>query len=395
MNGYKYLLCFMIFISASTQYAQPSQAEPHDLHDEELDAITGKNPKIFCNFQRLHDIDTGASSKVAVAINPDGTRIATAANLYDGHGHTQNVRIWDTKTGDTMLVLTNRSRAKHTPLVTFSHSGLYIATSYADGSIVVIGVNTGDIMQVLPGYYRDIFSLAFNHDDSKIVSTSTDNMGDSILLWDRKTEKATRLGRKTPSVISAEFNACGSKIVTASTGGYDSAVGNVGVPKIFDTATGMELAYLVGHDGPIRSAVFHGNSRILTASGCSAQTFDVTDPDVGWYYKEMAIEHDHNVQYAIFNREGTCIATTSRKTVRIFDSSTGSLLQKIECPCNCYHIQFSPNGLLAVALEDGHVLIFQNSLETHSLGECTDHLAEHPANEPLEEKLQALDLVTD
>ena len=84
-----------------------------------------------------------------------------------------------------------------------------------------------------------MYSAAFSPDGSRIVTASGDK---TARIWDAATGKeiAVLRGHDDASCISAAFSPDGSRIVTAS---EDNTA------RIWDAATGKEIAVLRGHDG--------------------------------------------------------------------------------------------------------------------------------------------------
>jgi len=108
----------------------------------------------------------------------------------------------------------------------------------------------------LRGHSGGVWSAAFSPDGTKIVTASSDK---TAKVWDAATGKelATLRGH-TNSVTSAAFSPDGTKIVTAS---YE------GTAKVWDAATGKELATLRGHTSVVESAAFSPDgTKIVTAS---------------------------------------------------------------------------------------------------------------------------------
>jgi len=110
-------------------------------------------------------------------------------------------------------------------------------------------------------------------------------------------------------VNSAAFSPDGSRIVTAS---QDNTA------RIWEAASGKEIAVLRGHEHYVNSAAFSPDgSRIVTASqDKTARIWDAASA------KEIVVlrGHDDTVNSAAFSLDGSRIVTASRdKTARIWD----------------------------------------------------------------------------
>ena len=137
--------------------------------------------------------------------------------------------------------------------------------------------------------------------------------------------------------------------------------------RIWDAATGKELAVLRGHDSSVNSAAFRPDgSRIVTAS--QDKTARIWDAATG---KEVAVlsGHENRVKSAAFSPDGSRIVTASEdKTACIWDAATGkevSVLRGHGDPLNS--AAFSPDGSrIVTASGDNTARIWDARLETMS-----------------------------
>jgi hypothetical protein len=126
------------------------------------------------------------------------------------------------------------------------------------------------------------------------------------------------LGGHDNFVRSASFSPDGSRIVTAS---WDKTA------RVWDAATGKEIAILRGHDEQVDSAAFSPDgSRIVTAS--RDKTARIWDASTA---KEIAVLRGHNnwVTSAAFSPDGSRIVTASwDNTARIWDAHLQTMSAK-------------------------------------------------------------------
>ncbi len=165
--------------------------------------------------------------------------------------------------------------------------------------------------EILRGHGAPVSSAAFSPDGTRIVTASFDKTG---RLWDAATGKQIAvLSGHDDRVRSAAFSPDGTRVVTAS---------NDKTARLWDVATGKQIAVMRGHTDLVSSAAFSPDGkRVVTAS------FDKTgrlwDAATG---QEIAVMrgHDNYVLCAVFSPDGTRIATASGdKTVRLWDAATG------------------------------------------------------------------------
>jgi WD40 repeat protein len=101
-----------------------------------------------------------------------------------------------------------------------------------------------------------VWSAAFSADGTTVVTASYDN---TARLWEVASGKELAVLRgHENSVISAAFSADGTKVVTAST---DNTA------RLWEIASGKELAVLRGHESWVYSAAFSADgTKVVTAS---------------------------------------------------------------------------------------------------------------------------------
>ena len=185
----------------------------------------------------------------------------------------------------------------------------------------------------LGGHDDTVNSAAFSPDGSRIVTASDDK---TARIWDAATGKevAVLRGHEDP-VISAAFSRDGSRIVTAS---QDLTA------RIWDAATAKEVAVLRRHDDAVNSAAFSPDgTRIVTAS--SDHTACIWDATTA---KEVAVLSGHSfpVRSAAFSRDGSRIVTASQDlTARIWDAATAKEIVVLRGHySSLYSAAFSPDG---------------------------------------------------
>ena len=99
--------------------------------------------------------------------------------------------------------------------------------------------------------------------------------------------------------------------------------------RVWDAASGAELACLRGHDNDVTSVAFDREGRRIV-SGSDDHTVRVWDAASG---AELAClrGHDRKVTSVVFDREGRRIVSGSNDdTVRVWDAASGDCLEVIQ-----------------------------------------------------------------
>jgi len=106
----------------------------------------------------------------------------------------QQVRLWDSKTGNCLHVLTDpNGPTEGVTSVTLSPDATLVAAGSLDHLIRLWNVQTGKQLESLSGHSESVYSIAFSHDGSRIVSGSLDK---TVRLWEIATGKP-----KPPAIL--------------------------------------------------------------------------------------------------------------------------------------------------------------------------------------------------
>jgi len=342
---------------------------------------------------RVWDANTGKQLYVLkhkefvmhAAISPNGEYIITASD--DAFAY-----LWNTETGEKIFTLAGHSRMgygmNHTA---FSPNGLQVITASSDETARIWDVNTGKQLLVLSGH--GAISYTEFSPDGRYLLTEGNN---TVRLWDLKSSKqfnqlAVLRGHTKSEVDTstsfqnddemtyAEFSPDGRYIATAS---YDKTA------RIWNAETGKQLAVL-RHEVFVRRAFFNSDGKRLITStnddstylwdintgkklavlGSNQSFWDVIlSPDrqyvvVGnklWNLNTsklvtiLTINQEDKVSHIEFSKDGQQVATTSNKTVTIWETSSGKRLTVlIGHDGETTHASFSHDGqYLATASKD-------------------------------------------
>lgn len=240
----------------------------------------------------------------------------------------------------------------------FNHDRSLIVTASLDNTARIWDGKTGTLINVLGrpgvlsrllrrptgGHTARVQSAAFSPDGKRIVTASWDG---TAKIWDisdlKDTRVLTTLSHKT-DVNSAAFSPDGKLIVTGS---------DDGGARIWDweRQTDKPRAELPVHKHYVYGVAFSPDGkRVVTASwDRTAKIWDVSDLDA--IKEPRTLPHKSSVNSAAFNPDGKLVVTGSHDgKARIWDTETGNeweLLAAHKDPAHkdrIYSVAFSPDG---------------------------------------------------
>ncbi len=259
----------------------------------------------------------------AEAVNPlgwgqggiGGSDASFSLITEDGEG---NVQLWDMD--NNQLISTLDGHAAYNNYATMSPDGTRLAVFGCDeadetffclrNSLTVWDTLSGQVVNNLEelGF---VWFVSFSQDGSRMVSYSEAG----IAVWE--TDSGAQLA-------TFEGNS-----VEISPDGQQIAIGEGNVARLFDVASGQQLAEFTGHRDVILGLAFSPDSQtLLTASWDS--TARVWDAETG--FEILALTgHTDQVSSARFSPDGNRILTTSQDgTARIWPFSVDELLALAE-----------------------------------------------------------------
>lgn len=153
-------------------------------------------------------------------------------------------------------------------------------------------------------------------------------------------------------VNTAFFNHDGSRIVSSS---------DDGTIRVWDAMSGSELYCLDASAGFVSTASFSPNSNYIVAgyNDCNVRIWDIHNKTVTKELKGhtggiLCCSYSHNGDYIVSSAGGD-------NTIRIWNAESGEQLRIIEGPYNVYnHVSFSPDDkyIVSAGMGDDHIRIY-------------------------------------
>jgi WD40 repeat protein len=201
----------------------------------------------------------GHQDKVLAGLfSPDGKRVLTVS--LD-----KTVRVWDAQTGRELAVLRHAAAVAS---ARFSPDGRHIATISSDDTARIWDAVTGNQRMILRPprtekrrrfYDREGYAINFSPDGRRVVTAFGYYPDCTARVWDAATgqELATLKGHEAP-VVGADFSPDGKLVATAS---LDETA------RLWESHTGKEVHVLKAGIGGVIAAVFSPDGKSLATLG--------------------------------------------------------------------------------------------------------------------------------
>lgn len=309
----------------------------------------------------LRKYDVHASWVVAVAWEPEGSRIASAGG--DG-----TVRVWEAETGESLLTYRGHTRllnainlqaAVYT--VAWARDELRIVSAGDGTAVRVWNATTGQTLalyQEHSGLLPNVFAAAWSPDGKQIVSAC------SSIGWDKTIHRWDSITGQTLCRYDAHYgllpNFSVLSVAWSLDGAHIAATCGDRTIRVWSAATRQLVAAYHFRAESSSHIVWSPDSRYL-ASAHSDHTAQVWDMRAGTSMRTYR-GHADSVRCVAWSPDGTAIATASNdRTVQIWEALTGKHLYTYSGHTNwTTSLAWSPDGArIASASNDKTVQIWQ------------------------------------
>jgi len=243
------------------------------------------------------------------------TQLACLSYSFDGGllaaGTYNEIKLWDTNTGENRGALKSKGRGKYVTALTSSPSNHMMASGSKDKTVLLWDTRAkAKIGTPLVGHAEAVTSVAFSPSGGTLASASSDK---TVRLWDIRVGRCiSQLSGFTEKVTAASFSPDGRYIAAASD---DRTI------RRWNAQTFDEIgSALRGHDASIRCLAFSPDSAQI-ASGSVDMTIRIWDSSTGASVGSPLGGHHGTIESITFSPDGGKMVSGSRdKTLKVWSA---------------------------------------------------------------------------
>ncbi|MDR2700823.1 MAG: hypothetical protein LBB72_00165 [Spirochaetaceae bacterium] len=224
--------------------------------------------------------------------------------------------------------------------VAFSPDGTRVLSGSSDHTVKLWDVENGRELKTFSGHSNNVLSVAFSPDGTRVLSGSLDR---TVKLWDVESGRELKtFSGHSRAVNSVAFSPEGTRVLSGS---LDDTV------KLWDAESGRELRTFLGHSEWVNSVAFSPDgTRVL--SGSLDHTVKLWDAESGRELKTFS-GHSSGVRSVAFSPDGTRVLSGSWGTVKLWDATSGRELRTFSGHSDSVlSVAFSPDGTRVLSGSD-------------------------------------------
>lgn len=253
----------------------------------------------------------------------------------------------------------------------FSPDGTKILFNARDNVIRLLDITTGEVVQSFEGHTRNIGNIVFSSDGLRFIS----NSDRTIRLWDVNTgTELLHLDDHGGFVAGIAFNPDASIIASGGCVVDGSSVCQTAEMNLWDASNGEAILRVRNMALVLSSVEFSHDGRSILSGGCDAEnSFSCENGIIILWDAENGVElqrlNDHGalVESVAFNTDSTQILSGSHdNTIRVWDVNSGEVLRTFEGHTGViWAVNYGENGEIALsASSDNTVRIWR--LDTYA-----------------------------
>ena len=362
---------------------------------------------------RAMSADMWVPQVLALALSPDGTRLASAnregtIRLWDGNndewmtlqkhtgygmetwtnvlafspngkmlasgGTNKTVQLWDTTTGEPLATLAGHVNGM--TALAFSPEGTTLASASADGAIRFWRTETGARLPLhIRGYTKSVRTAAFFQESSTLVSVAFNG---EITFWNLETPQKSTVHTAGDQdwLATLAFSPDGTKLASVRAfgnvifrPGFNHAFWTAGSSiRLTDVSTGIELATLTDIKTPSR-LTFSPDGKTV-AFDSEAKKIHLWHTETGDELSIPLVDQEadmHNkprVTALAFSPDGTTLVSgTHQGGIQTWNVATGKALAVLAEPTDQGNLEYSLEHILALCFSSDGTLLAAGSYE--------------------------------